>query len=141
MASVAGCQSISSGFFRPRQSGGSSMTRNLRILFVALAALFSTVRPALSQSALTVSYILPPDNNLRPMFDGINVSFPSVDINTSVTATVDISNQAPGVATVTGISISGTAFQVSGAPALPRTLPAGQSVRFGIVFFPTQPGT
>src|SRR5262245_31532244 len=117
------------------------MIRNLRILFVALAALSSMVRPALSQSALALSYILPTDNNARPIFDGTYVSFPSVDINTSITATVDILNQGTSAGTVSSISISGVAFQLNSVPLLPRTLAAGQSLRFGIVFSPTQPGT
>ena len=42
---------------------------------------------------------------------------------------------------MTGIAVAGAAFRVTGTPALPATVPAGQTLRFSIVFAPTQPGT
>jgi hypothetical protein len=88
---------------------------------------------------LTVFYRLA-DNNVHPLPDGASINFPSVDVNGSTTATVDIANQGSGPGTVTSISLTGAGYQLSGLPPLPLTIASGQTLRFGIVFSPTQPG-
>jgi hypothetical protein len=92
-----------------------------------------------SSPNLAVFYTLA-DNNVHPLPDGTVINVPSVDINRSTTVTIDISNQGTGAGTVTGISLAGAGFQLTGLPPLPLTIGAGQSSRLGIVFSPSQPG-
>src|ERR1039457_4275013 len=89
---------------------------------------------------LAVFYTLP-DNNVHPFPDGTSINLPSVDVNGSTTVTVDIVNQGTGGDTVTGVSLTGAGFQLSGLPPLPVTIGAGQDLRFKIVFAPTQAGS
>jgi hypothetical protein len=51
---------------------------------------------------------------------------------------IDIANQGTGPGTLTGISVTGTGSRVTGAPLLPATIAAGQSLRLGVIFAPTQ---
>src|SRR5262249_54526274 len=81
------------------------------------------------------------DTNNQPLSTGSTINFAPVDVNTTATATITISNQGRGTGTVSGVFLAGTAFRLSGLPLLPATLPAGQSVHFGIVFAPTVAGT
>jgi hypothetical protein len=95
----------------------------------------STNAPNIS-AAYTLS-----DGISHPLSDGALITFPAVDINATTTATIDVANQGTGAVSITGISLSGTAFRLTGTPAFPATVNAGQSLRFGIVFAPTKAGT
>jgi hypothetical protein len=88
---------------------------------------------------LSVSYALA-DGNSRPLSDGTAITFPTVDVNTSTSAAITIFNQGTGSGTVTGLSVTGTGFLLTGSPILPATIGAGQNLRFGIVFAPAQIG-
>jgi hypothetical protein len=87
----------------------------------------------------SVSYTLA--NTTNSLFNGSALSFPAVDVNATSTASVTIFNQGAGTGTVSSIGVSGTGFQLTGVPALPATVPAGQSLRFNIVFSPSQTGS
>ena len=91
-------------------------------------------------SDFTASYTLA-DGNAHPLADGAAISFPSIDINTTTTATIRILNQGTGSGTVTAITLGGSEFRLSGLPLLPATIAAGQSVTFGIVFAPSKTGS
>jgi len=123
--------------FAPQASGGS---QGLLTLGFPTSNLTFTLLGTGTAASLQVTYALA-DGNVHPLPSGTTIGFPSVDINATTTATIAISNQGSGSGTVTGISISGAAFQLSGLPSLPATVPAGQSLRFGIVFAPTQAGS
>jgi hypothetical protein len=132
-----GQQASFSVVFTPQATGGSQ-----GLLTVGLGS--STVTVALAgtgtSTAFSVSYALA-DGNIHPLSSGTAISFPSVDINGTTTATITILNQGTGAGSVSGITVAGAGFQLSGLPLLPATVPAGQSLRFGIVFAPTQAGT
>src|SRR5262249_40274963 len=128
-------------------SAGSSVTGQVVITFTEnsqpanfLFSLVGTVTGTATAPGLTASYSLA-DGNVYTLATGAVISFPMVDINGTTTATITISNQGTGTGGVTGISVAGTGFRLSGLPLLPATIPTGQSLRFGIVFAPTQAGT
>ncbi len=123
--------------FTPNTTGGALGLLTLK--FVSTTAAF-TLSGTGTNPDLAVSYALS-DGNSRPLPDGSLISFPSVDVNGSTSATITVLNQGSGAGSLTAISVGGAGFQISGAPQLPANIPFGQSVRFNIVFNPTQSGS
>ncbi len=120
--------------FTPTQAGAITGQ-----LFIGSASFTVTATGTASQPSFSATYTLA-NGNTYPLSAGATISFPAVDINVTSTATITVSNQG-GSGSVTAISVTGSAFQLSGLPALPATVPANQTLRFGIVFAPTQSGT
>ena len=116
------------------------MTRSQRVWCLTLVLTLAAVTPALGQSSLSVTYTLA-NGNVYALGPGTTISFPSVDINATATATVLISNTSSGAGTVSGISVNGTGFRVANPNLLPANIPSGQTLVFGIVFAPTQIGS
>lgn len=112
------------------------MTKRLPVLLLALAA----VSPAFSQSSFSFSYTLA-DGNVHSLAAGATITFPSVDINATTTATVLVSNGGTATGTISDISVTGTGFRLVNSNLLPANVPAGQTLVFGIVFAPTQIGS
>ena len=112
----------------------------LPVLVVALAASFAAVTPTFGQANLLVSYTLA-DGNLHALASGSTISFPSVDVNGTTSATVAISNSGSSAGIVSGLSVGGTGFRLSNPNLLPASVAPGNSLIFGIVFAPTQPGS
>ena len=132
-----GAQTAFNVVFTPQAAGG-----NQGVLVLGLTksnASFTLIGNG-TTPGLTASYTLA-DGNAHPLPDASIITFPSVDINGTTTATIEIANQGSGSGTVTGVTLSGTGFRLSGLPLLPATLAAGQTLRFGIVFAPTQIGS
>jgi hypothetical protein len=123
--------------FTPQSSGS-----NQGLLSVALSnsSVSFPLSGAGAATAFNVIYTLA-DGNAHTLTDGTAVAFPSIDSGATSTATIEIQNQGTGAGSVTGIQVSGSAYRLSGAPALPANVGAGQSVRFSVVFAPTQAGT
>ncbi len=88
----------------------------------------------------SISYSLG-DGNTVALLNGSTISFPSVDVNGTSTAAIDIFEQGTGSSTVGAIQVSGSGFRASGVPLLPATVGAGQHLRFDVVFAPAQTGT
>jgi len=136
-ATVPAGQSLHFGIvFAPTQAGTFNGTFSIAL---AGSSISGTLTASTNAPNFTLSYTLA-DGNVHPLSSGAAISFPSVDINGTTTANITILNQGAGAGTVTAISVSGTGFQLTGVPLLPTTVPAGQSLRFGIVFAPTQTG-
>jgi len=121
--------------FTPTQSGSVSGQLTIGGAIFTVTATANGAPPSFA-----VTYLLS-DGNVRTLTSGGTIAFPSVDINGSTTATVTVTNNAGGSGSVTAISVSGTGFQVSGLPALPATVAAGQSLSFRIIFSPAQSGS
>ncbi|HYW46538.1 MAG TPA: choice-of-anchor D domain-containing protein [Bryobacteraceae bacterium] len=137
-ATVGPGQTLALGIvFAPTQAG--SFSGSFRIDF-ADHSVSGTLAASTNLPNLAVSYTLA-DGNVHPLSDGALITFPAIDINTTSTATINILNQGTGAAIVTNIAVSGTGFTLTGSPLLPATVPAGQSVHFGIVFNTTQTGS
>jgi len=123
--------------FNPTQAGGFG--GNFRIDLTG-RSITGALSAATSAPNFQTSYTLS-DNVVQPLNDGVSISFPAVDINSSTTATITVLNQTgAGSGQITGITVTGAAFKLTGAPLLPASVPAGQNVKFGIVFAPTQAG-
>ena len=82
--------------------------KSLTLIATALAAL-AAATPGLGQSpvapAFTVTYALA-DGNVRLLTDGAGFVFPTIDVNSTSTATIEILNQGTGsgiVATSTNV--------------------------------------
>ena len=123
--------------FSPTQAGSFVGTFTINLSGRSISG---TLTASTNPPNFAVSYTLA-DGNVRPLSDGTAINFPSVDVNATTTATITILNQGTGASTVTGISVVGTGFQISGSPILPATIGAGLNLRFGIVFAPTQAGS
>jgi len=65
-----------------------------------------------------------------------NVNFGSVAVGSTGSQSVSLSNTGNAALTITAATPSGTGFGVSGLPALPLTLNAGQSTNFNSTFTP-----
>jgi hypothetical protein len=81
------------------------------------------------------------DSNAQALTNGTAITFPPVDINANTTATIDVYNQGTGAGVLTAATVSGGPFRFSSLPVLPAAIPAGQHLRFGIVFTPPAGGT
>jgi len=88
----------------------------------------------------TVTYTLA-DGNVHPLANGSAIIFPSVDINGTATASINVLNQGTGAGSVTGILITGAGFRGALEPALPATVAAGQGLTFQVIFNPSQAGS
>jgi hypothetical protein len=89
---------------------------------------------------LTVSYFLQSNGNIMPLAQGASVLFPQTLVNSTVAATIIISNSGSGAGSVSGIAVSGAVFQPLGLPAQPATINPGSDLRFVITYAPTQVG-
>jgi hypothetical protein len=123
--------------FSPQASGGN---QGLLVIGTAASMVSFSLTGTGTSSSFTVSYTLP-DGNAHPALSGVVIAYPATDINATATANIDILNQGSGAGTITGVSLAGNGFRLVNLPLLPATLGAGQTLRFGIVFAPTQPGT
>lgn len=136
--SIAAGQDLRFGIvFSPTQPG--SYTGTFRITLNG-TSVSGTLIASTSPPNLSVSYALA-DGNARTLLDGAVINFPTIDVNATTTANITILNQGTGAGLLTGISVAGTGFQITGSPVLPASIAAGQNMRFGIVFAPTQPGS
>ncbi len=124
--------------FSPTQPG--TLTGTLRIDFNG-TSVTATLTASTTTPTFAVSYTLS-DGIVHPLVDGATIAFPSVDVNGNTSASITVLNQGPGSGAITGITVGGAGFQVTGAPAaLPSTLASGASVRFNFIFNPTQAGS
>lgn len=134
---IAGQQVTFTVTYTPHGSGASSGSLTVSLSTGSFTFSLSGTGAAPN---MTAQYMFA-DNNAHTLSSGVSLSFPSVDINASTGATVQILNQGTGAGTVSAISISGAGFQLNGVPALPATVAAGQAISFRVLFAPTQAGS
>ncbi len=84
-----------------------------------------------------LSYVLQSTLNVVPVQSGGTIAFPATQVNTIAQATLNITNSGSGPGVVTGISITGNAFKLSGIPLLPATAAATANVPVLILYEPT----
>ncbi len=92
-------------------------------------------------SSFALSYVLSTDQNVVPLQPGDSILFPASPINNTVQALLNVTNLASGPGTITGITISGDAFHLSGVPLLPATVAAGQTLQVFVLYRPVSVGT
>ena len=87
-----------------------------------------------------LSYILNPNGNQVALGSGMPIVFPATTVGSTATATFVISNSGTGTGNINSVTISGTAFQLSGLALLPAKVPPSGDFRFTIAFAPTARG-
>jgi hypothetical protein len=122
--------------FTPQSGGGNNGSLMLALNNSNISFSLTGVGTAPS---FIVTYALS-DGNIRPITDGTAINFPSADVNGTATAAIEILNRGTGSGSVNGISVTGAGFRLNNLPLLPATVAADQSLRFGVVFAPTQAG-
>ena len=90
--------------------------------------------------SFSLGYVLPADQNLIPLQPGGTILFPPSPIGNSVQAGLTIANIGSGAGTITGISITGDAFRLSGIPLFPATLSSGLALQVSVLYFPVSVG-
>src|SRR5437870_6264624 len=125
MAAGAGRHGRAAGLLRARRRRGGPM-KSLTLIVTALAAL-AAATPGLGQSpvaaAFTATYALA-DGNVHLLTDGAVLVFPTIDVNSTSTATIEILNQGTGSGIVSGVTLAGAGFRLGGLPLLPTTAAA-----------------
>src|SRR5690242_1534859 len=99
----------------------------LRMMLLALAG--ATAFAAGPQYALIVN------GSQTPFSTG--VFFPGTAVGATSTATVVIVNQGDSSGTVSAITQTGNAYQISGLPTLPKTLQPNDNIAFFVSFTPS----
>ena len=87
-----------------------------------------------------ISYALQSDPNTIPLGPGAGIPFPPTLNGTVAQAALNFTNTGTGLGTITGISITGSAFKLSGIPLLPAGVTAGQNLQVQIQYRPTGSG-
>ncbi len=80
------------------------------------------------------------DGNVTAIGPGSVLPLPEVLVNTAIDVPVSVSNRGSGLGTVTGITLTGTDFQVVGLPLLPFSILPGTDLSFVVRFSPRRPG-
>jgi hypothetical protein len=83
---------------------------------------------------LALSYVPAEDANVVGLLPGGTLSFRPSPIGSDVEATLQVANTGAEPAFVSAVSIAGDAFRLAGVPALPVTIPAGQTLRIPVVY-------
>jgi hypothetical protein len=83
------------------------------------------------------SYVLQTDQNVVSLPPAGTITFPPTVLNTTAQATLSLTNTGSGSGVVTGITLTGSAFRITGRPLFPVTVVAGQSLPVQILYQPT----
>jgi hypothetical protein len=94
-----------------------------------------------SAPSFVLSYVLTTDQNVVPLPPGGTISFPPTPVNTTAQAALNLTNNGSGPGVVTGLSITGTGFRITGRPLFPLTLAAGQTLQVQVLYQPTAVGS
>ncbi|MFN7923982.1 MAG: choice-of-anchor D domain-containing protein [Bryobacteraceae bacterium] len=85
-----------------------------------------------------------PNGNQTTIAAGGTITFEQVTLNTTLTATFFINNRGTGPGTISGVTVTGNGFTVTGLPLLPAAVAPGDattSLRFNINFTPRDRGS
>lgn len=136
-------------------TGGDTFTAGIRYLPTtgnrATARLVVNYTEGRTTSSFTMNLVgtapefafayTPPGGNTQPLVNGGTISFPQTVIDTTVNATLSITNRGSGPGPISSIGSTGSAFQLVGAPLPGAILEAGREARVGIAFTPRQAAT
>ena len=87
--------------------------------------------------SFALSYVLQTDQNVVPFQSGGTIPFTPTLVGATAQAALDVTNTGSGPGTVTGISISGSGFRISGKPLLPATVVSNQTLQVLVLYTPT----
>lgn len=97
---------------------------------------FITLNLVGTAPSIAVSYVLQQDQNVLALPPDSKLVFPPTIVNNTSQATIIITNRGSGPGPVSGVTVTGEAFQAQGLPLFPFTLGASESVRFNIRYAP-----
>ncbi len=92
------------------------------------------------QPTFLTSYILQPAGNQVAIATGGTLTFPSTNVGATASASFIISNTGTGPGIINAVSVTGSAFSVSGLTLLPATVQPANTLQFNITFQPTARG-
>ncbi len=114
-------------------------TAQMSLLFVeTLAATVAGSSPTTTTSAINLSlqgtspsfilsYILQTNQNTVALQSGGTITFPATPVGTTAQAALDFTNTGSAAGSITGITITGSAFSLTGEPLFPQSVPAAQT--------------
>lgn len=88
-------------------------------------------------SSFVLSYILQSDQNVVQLQSGGTIPFPPTLVGATSQAALNITDTGSGAGVVTDVSISGSAFRLSGKPLFPYTIAANANLQILILYQPT----
>jgi hypothetical protein len=88
---------------------------------------------------LTLTYFFQPNGSPTALGAG-GITFPATNLGSTATATLTILNTGGLAGTLQSVTLSGAAYQLSGTPTTPLSLPPGQQVSFNVSFAPQSAG-
>ncbi len=118
--------------FTPQSAGAATGTLIIDSVSIALSS---------TGVGATLQYSSVVGTTNTTLVDGGTVVFPNTDIGAKSSVSIVISNTGNSAATVSAISAGGTAFSVTGLPALPATIAAGANLQFLVWFSAGAVGT
>lgn len=123
--------------YRPRQAGTDTGT--LSITFEGGSTYTVSLRGRGIASYLTYS-LVPSSGAPQPLTPNQTIELPGAPVNGKSSVFIKIQNTSGLDITVSSIAVTGAAFQVSGLPFLPLTMPPGDTQLFTLTFAPTEVG-
>jgi hypothetical protein len=87
--------------------------------------------------SFVLSYILQSNQNTVALQPGGTILFPPTPVGTTAQAAFDLTNTGSGAGTVTGISITGSAFSLTGLPLFPQTVTSLLTLPVQVLYKPT----
>jgi hypothetical protein len=90
-----------------------------------------------STPSFVLSYILQANQNTVALQPGGTIPFPSTPIGSTAQAAFNLTNTGSGPGTITGISITGSAFSLTGLPLFPQAVGAGLTLQVQVLYKPT----
>jgi hypothetical protein len=112
----------------PATVAGGSPTTNTSAINLSLTG---------TAPSFILSYALQSDQNNVALQPGGTIVFPATPVGTTAQAAFDITNVGSGAGAVTGISITGSAFSLTGLPLFPQVVASGLTLPATILYKPT----
>ncbi len=116
----------------PASVAGGSPTTNSSAINLSLQG---------TTPSFVLSYVLQTTQNTVSLPSGGTLAFPATPINSTAQAAFNITNTGSGTGVVTAISISGSAFSLSGLPLFPQNVAAGLTLQVQVLYKPTAVGS
>lgn len=117
-------------------ASGAARSAQLTFTYVERARTAS-FRVNLSGTAPDFAFVwTPPAGNAAQVGAGARLAFPDTPLEATALGAMSVINRGSGAGRINGISVTGEAFELRGAPLLPAQVDAGREVRFNVAFLP-----
>lgn len=115
----------------PASAAGGTSTTNSSAISLGLVG---------TAPNFVLSYLLQSVQNVVSLAPGGSIVFPATSVNTTAQATLNLLNNGSGSGMVTGVTLTGSAFRISGLPLFPLNLISGQALPLTILYQPSTVG-